>query len=402
MNHTKHTKLKWLAAMLAMPIAIFAQETQKELTTYFSNALFNTLLVIIILLLIVLMAVANVLKNLSQSEYFQERYKKDKLDTNNNTSKTLGLLVVFGLLTNQVMAENTKGNASNDWLIGGLDGFTFYFMMFVIFLEGISIFLLLNVIKGLTKSDKVKSVKVIEASDGKVIEVKEKTILDKLNASVDIDKEAEIMLDHDYDGIKELDNNLPPWWKYGFYLTILIGVIYLVNYHISGTGDLQEVEYNKEIAAAKIQIEEYMKTSANNVDETTVKLLTDSKDIEAGKAVFMEFNCKQCHGIAGEGNSVGPNLTDAYWLHNGGIADLFKTIKYGWPDKGMKSWKEDLSPIQIAQVASYIKSLAGTNPPNAKAPQGDLYVEQGAKVPTDSTAVVTDSLAVKDSLNVKK
>jgi len=407
MNHTKHIKLKWLAAMLAMPVAIFAQESQKESTTYFSNALFITLFIIIILLLIVLIAVANVLKNLSQSEYFQER-NKSKTSEANNVSKTLGLLLVFGLLSNQLLAQNAKSSTagSNDWLIGGLDGFTFYFMMAIIFLEGLSIFLLLNVIKGLTKSDKVKAVKVVETADGKVVEVKEKTILDKLNASVDIDKEGEIMLDHDYDGIKELDNNLPPWWKYGFYLTIVIGVVYLINFHVAGTGDLQEAEYNKELAAAKLQVEEYMKNSANNVDETTVKLLTDSKDIEAGKAVFMEFNCKQCHGAAGEGNSVGPNLTDAYWLHSGGISDIFKSIKYGWQDKGMKSWKEDLSPMQIAQVTSYIKSLAGTNPPNAKAPQGDLYVDQGAKTTNDSTAVVADSLAVKeivkDSLNVKK
>ncbi len=407
MNHTKHIKLKWLAAMLATPVAIFAQETQKESTTYFSNALFNALLIIIILLLIVVIAVANVLKNLSQSEYFQERYKKNKSETN-TASKTVGLLLVFGLLTNQVFAQDAKPvtAAGSDWLIGGLDGFTFYFMLFIIFIEGLSIFLILNVIKGLTKSDKVKVVKLIETADGKVIEVKEKTILDKLNASVDIDNEAEIMLDHDYDGIKELDNNLPPWWKYGFYLTIFIGVIYLTNFHVLGTGDLQEVEYKKEMVAAKLQIEEYMKTSANNVDETTVKLLTEAVDIEAGKSVFMEFNCKQCHGLAGEGNSVGPNLTDAYWLHNGGIADIFKTIKYGWPDKGMKSWKEDLSPIQIAQVASYIKSLAGTNPPNAKAAQGDLFVEQGVKPTNDSIKVMLDSLAVKeiakDSLNVKK
>lgn len=404
MNTTKHKKLKWMVAMLATPIAVFAQETQKETTTYFSNALFNTLLVIIILLLIVVLAIANVLKNLSQSEYFQERYKKNKSESNTTSTTTLGLLVVFSLLANQLVAQNTKVNSANSWLIGGLDGFTFYFMMLIIFIEGIAIFSLLNVIKGLTKSDKVKDVKTVETAEGKIIEVKEKTILDKLNASVDIENEAEIMLDHDYDGIKELDNNLPPWWKYGFYLTIVIGVIYLINFHVSATGDLQDVEYKKEIAEAKLQVEEYMKTSANNVDETTVKLLDNASDLASGKDVFIA-TCVACHGKLGEGG-VGPNLTDAYWLHSGGVADIFKSIKYGWPDKGMKSWKEDLSPIQIAQVTSYIKTLAGTNPPNGKAPQGDVYVEEGKKATTDSTAVIGDSLVVKevvkDSLSVKK
>ena len=156
---------------------------------------------------------------------------------------------------------------------------------------------------------------------------------------------------------------------------------------------MQGKEYEKEMAKAKLEVEEYMKNSANNVDENSVKLLTETSDIAAGKDVF-KANCAACHGQLGEG-TVGPNFTDEYWIHGGSIQDIFKSIKYGWVEKGMKSWKEDLSPIQIAQVASYIKSLKGTNPPNGKAPQGDLYTESGVAPISDSTAVAGDSLNIQ-------
>jgi cytochrome c oxidase cbb3-type subunit 3 len=99
-------------------------------------------------------------------------------------------------------------------------------------------------------------------------------------------------------------------------------------------------------------------------------------------------NCAPCHGNAGEG-SVGPNLTDDYWLHGGSVQSIFKTIKYGVPEKGMKSWKEDLSPAQMAQVTSYIKSLRGTNPPNPKEHQGVLYIEEES----ENTGAAQDSTA---------
>lgn len=406
MNHTVKSKLKWLSCMLALPAITFAQDAQPITSSYFSNALFDTLLVAILLLLILIVAMSNVLKNLTQSEYFQKKYKTIKEDESNKSTKVITLLALFSLLGGQLLAqtaEPVKSMVADDWRIGGLDGFTFYFLIALIVIEGIAILILFNLIKGFIKSDTVAIKTVVDMTQGEVKVTKEKTIIDKLNASVDIDKEGEIMLDHDYDGIRELDNNLPPWWKYGFYLTIIIGVIYLINFHVLGTGDLQDVEYTKAMARAKLEIEEYIKTSANNVDESNVKML-EGVEIIAGKEVYTA-NCVACHGKLGEGG-VGPNLTDAYWVHSGSIADIFKTIKYGWADKGMKSWKEDLSPMQIAQVSSYIKTLAGTNPPNGKAPQGDIYTEAGFKPVSDTTFVITDSLAVKnitkDSLTVKK
>ena len=106
-----------------------------------------------------------------------------------------------------------------------------------------------------------------------------------------------------------------------------------------------------------------------------------------------------CHADKGQGNQTGPNLTDDYWLHKGGIKDVFYTIKYGWPEKGMRSWKEDFSPAQIAQLSSFIKSLKGSNPPGAKEPQGEKWTEEAAAPAADSAAravpVATDSAAVK-------
>ena len=139
-------------------------------------------------------------------------------------------------------------------------------------------------------------------------------------------------------------------------------------------------------------MEEYKKKSANLVDENNATVLKDEASLTSGKSVFMD-NCAACHGRSGEGG-VGPNLTDDYWLHEGGINAIFKSIKYGWPEKGMKSWQQDLGAKQIHEIASFIMSLHGTNPANAKEKQGELYVE---KVATDSTQLVNS-----DSLRIEK
>jgi len=177
----------------------------------------------------------------------------------------------------------------------------------------------------------------------------------------------ELIADHEYDGIRELNNSMPKWWLWLFYISIVFSVIYLVRLFVIHTADSQVEEYNKEMT-----IESKLNDSkTSDLDETNVTLLTDEKSLTIGKAIY-DKSCLVCHLAKGEG-LVGPNLTDQYWIHGGSIGDLFKIIRVGNPSKGMISWKDQLTPVQMQQVASFILSLQGTNPPNPKAPEGELY-----------------------------
>ncbi|NQV37920.1 MAG: c-type cytochrome [Candidatus Marinimicrobia bacterium] len=213
-------------------------------------------------------------------------------------------------------------------------------------------------------------------------------------------KKEDILLDHDYDGIRELDNDLPPWWLYLFYFTVAFSVVYMVHYHISNTGPSQAEEFMMEMnpenvagssfgyrspyykstdsgpkSAAAI-IAEASRAEADGMASDIealpeLEVLTDAASLENGKAIYTA-NCFVCHGINGEG-TIGPNFTDQYWIHGGNINDLVRTINVGVIAKGMIPWDKTLTPEQIHNVASYILSLQGTNPPNGKAPEGELY-----------------------------
>lgn len=222
-----------------------------------------------------------------------------------------------------------------------------------------------------------------------------KNVMAKLTRTRKIEEEGELMLNHDYDGIRELDNVLPPWWVYLFYGCIIFAAIYLVRFEIMGAPD-QETELKNEMAQAKIEVAEYMKTAPDMMDEKSVTLLTDATALAEGKTIFTA-NCVACHR-ADAGGAIGPNLTDEQWILGGGIKNLFHTITNGGRDgKGMISWKATLKPKQIQAVASYIISLKGSNPVAPKAPEGDVWVDGNAPK-TDVTAVAipkTDTTQVQ-------
>jgi cytochrome c oxidase cbb3-type subunit 3 len=203
-----------------------------------------------------------------------------------------------------------------------------------------------------------------------------KKMMKAITKSESIENEDQLLLAHDYDGIKELDNTLPPWWVYLFYGCIVFAVVYLVRFEIMG-GDNQETELKNEMAQAKIDVAQYMKTAPDLMDEKTVTLLTDPADLAAGKAIYTT-NCVACHR-ADAGGQIGPNLTDNNWILGGGIKNVFHTINNGGRDgKGMISWKATLKPKEIQKVSSYVLSLQGSNPKDSKAPDGEVWDEPTA------------------------
>ena len=218
-----------------------------------------------------------------------------------------------------------------------------------------------------------------------------------LLGSKPIEREGEIILDHNYDGIKELDNTLPPWWVYMFYATIIFAAVYLARYHVFD--DVTQAEaYEIAVAEAKLEIEAYKKTAKGLVDVNTVELLTEAADINAGKIIF-EANCVACHKADG-GGGIGPNLTDAYWILGGGIKNVFNTISEGGRDgKGMVSWKNDLKPLEMAQVASYLLTFEGTTPAEPKEAEGEIWIAPDApklEAASEMNTEVVDSTTVNN------
>lgn len=258
----------------------------------------------------------------------------------------------------------------------------------------------LSVVRTILARDKIKDAGIA----GEVEEEEKESFWDRISRTLTnakpVEEEEEILLDHDYDGIKELDNHLPPWWKGLFYLTIIWAMGYLVVYHVFNWLPLSGEEYQQQVKKAEAALEERKANAPQEaIDENNVSIATDESALQNGETTFKR-QCAVCHRQDGGGN-VGPNLTDDYWIHGGNIRDIFHTIKYGVPEKGMISWQSQLNPTEMRNVASYIKTkLVGSNPPNPKASQGELYTpeentdESGAQ---DSTKVEKSDAATGNS-----
>lgn len=367
-------------AIALAPVTVFATEAATTGKGSSFNPLLLGLLSLIIILLFVIGMMGSTLVQLGYA--YRDKMRKERSGVS-GAAKALLLLLAAGAMSfganAQEVAEATAAAVPEVTSIGGIPKIEFYVLIGAIALELLTIAVLIVLTKVL-----IRAIMARPGEEAAHAAAKAKRIpfWDRFNAAVAVEKEQDIMLDHDYDGIKELDNSLPPWWKYGFYLTIVIGVIYVWYYHFGG-GPSQLDEFQADVKEGEAQVAEYLAKTASNVDENTVAML-DAAGIEAGKGLFAA-SCGACHGPDG-GGTVGPNLTDEYWLHGGSIQDVFKSIKYGWVAKGMKSWKDDYSPVQIAQLASYVKSLQGTKPAAPKEKQGELYIEASeSKEKTDST-----------------
>ena len=174
-----------------------------------------------------------------------------------------------------------------------------------------------------------------------------------------------ILAGHEYDNIRELDNNLPKWWVWLFIITIVFAVGYVILYDLVKVAPSQENEYQTEMASAGVPAQ----GQAVAAIDTNMVALTDQASLDEGKAIWLN-QCKVCHLEGGQG-LVGPNLTDEFSIHGCRYADVVKIIMVGAPEKGMISWKAQLTVDKIKKVASYVMTLKGTNPPNPKAPQGE-------------------------------
>lgn len=345
----------------------------------FGNTLAITLIILMLLLLIIIAVLANVLVNTADL-----KAKKRKKE---NSVIVTSLLLVLLFISPDLFAQETVEQIVQpvSQAIGGLSASTFYLMASVIFLELFIILALSINVRFMVKTEKEKI--AMELSAEKINKPKI-SWWTRFNRFKPLEQESSIDLGHDYDGIRELDNRLPPWWLYGFYVSIIFAGVYLWRFHVSHTGPSSQQEYERSVQTAELKIQEYLKKKGDAVNENTVTILTGADDIIAGKKIFTS-SCSACHKEAG-GGDVGPNLTDDYWLHGGDVKSIFKIVKYGI--NAMPQWQNAYSNKQLAQVSSYVKSLRGTNPSNAKEPQGELYKEESS-----ATKPRTDSVTVKEN-----
>jgi len=359
-------------------------------TTSSTNWLAILLVFVAVILLVVIWGLGQVLLTLNK-QLLQKR--------KGNYAGPIAILVLtFMSLSDTAQAQTADAAAAVAQIApnyGGLSQLEFYAIATVIGLEIVVILFLAFMVRRSYReltgvSDLALATSVKESRFAVLWSKLDKNVFTR---AVPVEQEADVLLDHDYDGIKELDNALPPWWKWGFYFTIIVAVIYIFNYHVFGTGKNPEQEYAAEMAEGKRLEEQYKARTKTLVDENNITL-ADADGIAAGKALYTT-SCVACH-MADGGGGIGPNLTDEYWIHGGGLNDIYKTLKIGYPDKGMQSWESLYSPAQMRNLTSFVKSLKGTKPATPKAPQGDVFSETAAPAAaTATTPAAKDSVAVK-------
>lgn len=372
----KHLMAVLTAVLLTTPL--FAQATPAPEKNWFvHDGLFWLLISVAVVLFYVIYALAEVVI----------WGGKKRLSERGNTTKILAIIGTAALLMTGDSAMAQAATTAAPAAASGLLSSDYLPLYILIAIEVLIIAYLSIMLLQLSKREQLEATGKAETWISQLWE--------KWNYKVPIEREEEMLLmDHEYDGIRELDNGMPPWLQYIFFFTIGFAIVYLWYYNI-GNGPTQIDEYTASVEKAEIEKAAFLAAAGANYDENTVILSTDAGVLANGKSTFVQY-CVACHGANAEGTTTAPNLTDDYWIHGGKINDLFKTVKYGVQGKAMASWKEVLDAKQIFEVTNYIKSLHGSNPANAKAPEGALYVEGGA-APADTSAAPVDTLTVQDA-----
>ena len=324
----------------------------------YNLTVFNWLLFLTVILVVVIIVLSGSIIVFVKSDYF-----KQKVAEKSNTAIIAIILTVGALFSSFNASALTfiragEGEKDGPWLLVenmdlyGLLTINIVLLFVVVYLRN-----LFNQMVAMTKKE-------AELTTEQPIVAETFT---KINAiltdAVPIEEEHKILLDHEYDGIQELDNNLPPWWVWGFVACIIFAFVYLINYHVLGVSDLQIKAYEKEMEQAQKEIDAYLSKMAMNVDETNATLMTEKSDLATGKTIF-DNNCTICHKSKGEGD-VGPNLTDKNWVYGYDVKDIFYSVKKGRP-AGMPEHASKLNPIQIQQVSSYVLSLPETKGKDAQ------------------------------------
>ncbi len=376
-------KIKYIIPLLlfglGLPAPLMAADSIARWMGVSDGLLIGLMIGIIGLLLAIVKALSNSIESISKNgPLYSERKKNGEL-------KTIALLLLMGGGLGSQAQEVLQTPKVPEFIMSNT---VFWILLGLIIFLAVVIAILFRTLNTLIKWQRGEA--FVEEAEKSTSDIFEDL---KLVDRVPVEQEEKILLEHEYDGIRELDNNLPPWWKYMFYATIIFSFVYLIRYHLTGHGMLSIEEYQAEVEEAVATKAAFMAEAGEEISEENVLYLVDAPSIEKGAAIYTG-NCATCHGQLGEGGA-GPNLTDEYWLHGGNIKDVFKSIKYGIPAKGMIAWQSQFSPKQMQEVASYVLSLQGTTPPNAKAPQGDIHVEEIITEATDSTAADTVEVVVE-------
>lgn len=382
LQNFKYKKISATALLLVAGYTLLAQDAAAAKTVPSGT---NLLAILMVATAIVL---ALVIWGMGQALVALSRQLMDKnRSSNQGVTAVVTLVIGLSLISQNVLAQTDAGGEAAKVVTnyGGISPHTFYLLLGVIITEIAAILFLAFSIKRIYK-ELIPAQSAVALKDSKLAAIWKRLDQKLFTKAIPVEQEADHLLDHNYDGIQELDNALPPWWKYGFVITIGFALVYLLNFHVLGNGKNPTEEYQAEMASAQIAKEAFEAKNKDRIDEAHVPMAT-AAGIQNGKTNYTA-NCVACHGANGEGG-VGPNLTDDYWLHKGSLNDIFGTIKKGYPDKGMQSWASKFNPKEISELASFVKTLHGTKPANGKAPQGDLFSEEGAATAGKDSAKTT-------------